>query len=204
MSKSAKNEAKDTRTRNWTAIVYPESAPPDWRDLIPQMEWACSPLHDRDTNADGTAKKPHWHILLLYSGNKSYEQVLEVTQAINATIPQRIHGTTKGMIRYFAHLDNPDKAQYSPGDIVAYGGLDLADLLRPTSAQRYAMVADMMDYVDEMHITEIADLMRHARRERMDDWFVALCDSCCYVMTQYIRSQRHRADRVDPTTGEVV
>ena len=54
------------RTRNWTVVLYPESAPENWRDILDALhiEWVESPLHEFDTNATGEVKKPHWHLLL--------------------------------------------------------------------------------------------------------------------------------------------
>ena len=56
--------------RDWTFIVYPESAPDNWRELLDDthLRWIESPLHDKDVNEDGEIKKPHWHILLSFEG----------------------------------------------------------------------------------------------------------------------------------------
>ena len=68
----AKNK-KDVRARTWTFILYPESAPENWRDILDgyHIPWVESPLHDRDVNPDGTVKKAHRHIILLCAGKKS-------------------------------------------------------------------------------------------------------------------------------------
>ena len=36
------------RTRNWTVVLYPESAPENWRDILDALhiEWVESPLHE--------------------------------------------------------------------------------------------------------------------------------------------------------------
>ena len=47
-----------------------------------------SPLHNKDVNADGTPKKPHWHVILTFKGLKSYEQVKAITDKLNAPAPQ--------------------------------------------------------------------------------------------------------------------
>lgn len=189
-----KASAGDGRARIWAAIVYPESAPEDWRDRLDDehIEWAESPLHDMDVNpGTGERKKPHWHIVLAFDGKKSYEQVVEILRPLNGPIPKRCH-SMKGAVRYFAHLDNPEKAQYSPSQIVGHGGFDVQSALAPTSAQRYVLLAEMQVWVKEHGIVEIQDLMDYARDERIDDWFPLLCDSCAYVMGCYIKSQRHR------------
>ena len=44
-----KENDKDNRSRNWNIIVYPESAPADWKDLLVQeVSFVCSPIHDKD------------------------------------------------------------------------------------------------------------------------------------------------------------
>lgn len=184
---------KDSRTRNWTFVLYEDSAPDNWRDILDDLhiEWIESPWHDKDVNADGSPKKKHKHIELLFGGVKSYEQVKEVTDKLNSPIPQRCHNV-KAMVRYMAHLDNPEKAQYSVSDIKAHGGVDLAELLRPSSSERYTLLREMIDYVRSAGVTEFQDLVDYASSEHFDDWFPLLCDNSSYFIGQYIKSQRHR------------
>lgn len=184
---------KDSRTRNWTFVLYEDSAPDNWRDILDDLhiEWIESPWHDKDVNADGLPKKKHKHITLLFGGVKSYEQVKEVTDKLNSPIPQRCHNV-KAMVRYMAHLDNPEKAQYSVSDIKAHGGVDLAELLRPSSSERYTLLREMIDYVRSAGVTEFQDLVDYASSEHFDDWFPLLCDNSSYFIGQYIKSQRHR------------
>mgnify|MGYP002516608175 CR=1 FL=1 len=183
------------RTRIWAAVVYPESAPENWRDILDDyhIEWAESPLHEFDVNPTGELKKAHWHIVLAFDGPKSYEQVVEILAPLNGPIPQRCH-SLKGAVRYFAHLDNPEKYQYSVADIVAHGGFDLTAALAPSSSERYAIVREMIQYVKAEGVTEYQDLMDYAIAEHSDTWFPLLCDSCTVVMQQYIKSQRHRQE----------
>lgn len=192
---------KSSRTRNWTVVVYPESLPSDWREYMDslQIEWVESPLHDCDVNATGEVKKPHWHLLLLFGGLKTYEQVLEIVAPLNCPAPQKCL-SVKGCVRYMAHLDNPEKFQYQVSDIKSHGGVDLSELLRPSSSERYALIREMCEYVRLNGITEFQDLMDYAMAERFDEWFPLLCDNSAYVVGQYIKSQRHRLCKsVSPT-----
>ena len=191
---SEKKSRGSDRTRNWTFVLYEDSAPENWRELLDDehIEWIESPWHDKDINADGEPKKKHKHILLLFGGVKSYEQVKELTDKLGQPIPQRCHNA-KAMVRYMAHMDNPEKAQYSPSDIIAHGGVDLAEMLRPSNSERYTLIRDMMDYLRSAAVTEFQDLMDYAAAEHFDDWFPLLCDNSAYVIGQYIKSQRHRA-----------
>lgn len=187
---------KDTRTRNWTIVVYPDSAPENWREIIDDMhiEWVESPLHDCDANADGTVKKAHWHILLMFGGVKTYEQVVELVEPLNCPIPTKVHNT-KALVRYMAHLDNPEKRQYDVKQIVAHGGVDVADLLKPSSSEKYTYIKEMREWCDENNISEFEELFTYASNERFDDWFPLLCDSCSFVMSQFLKSKRHNPKR---------
>lgn len=187
---------KDTRTRNWTIVVYPDSAPENWREIIDDMhiEWVESPLHDCDANADGTVKKAHWHILLMFGGVKTYEQVVELVEPLNCPIPTKVHNT-KALVRYMAHLDNPEKRQYDIRQIVAHGGVDVADLLKPSSSEKYTYIKEMRDWCDENNVSEFEELFTYASNERFDDWFPLLCDSCSFVMSQFLKSKRHNPKR---------
>lgn len=182
------------RTRVWAAVVYPESAPENWRQLLDEqhIEWAESPLHEFDINeATGEMKKPHWHIVLSFDGPKSFDQVKEILDPVRCPMPQRCH-SLKGAVRYFAHLDNPEKHQYSPSDIVAHGGFDVANALAPTSAKRYELIREMLEWCKQNSCTEFADLYEYAASERFDDWFPLLSDSCAYAMSAYLKSRRFK------------
>lgn len=203
--KVSKND-KDTRCRAWTFVQYDESSPENWRDIIDNMhiEWVESPLHDKDINGDGTPKKPHRHIMLLFSGVKSYEQVAELIKPLNVPSPQKVHNS-KSLVRYMAHLDNPEKHRYDYKDIIAHGGADLDEFFRPAYSERLSCIKEMLAFVKDNGIIEYQDLMDYAMVEHFDDWFPLLCDNSSYVVCNYIKSCRHRDKRkMDFSTGEIV
>lgn len=196
---------KETRTRNWTIIIYPESAPSNWRDILDEehIEWIESPLHNKDINATGEAKKEHYHVLLMFGGVKSYDQVLEFVKPLNCPIPTRCHNA-KALVRYMAHLDNPDKYQYNISDIIPHGGVDIAELLRPSSSERYVMIKEMLEFIKENDIKEFQDLIDFSFKHHFDDWFPLLCDNSAFVIVNYLKSCRHReAHPIDYSTGEI-
>lgn len=193
--KKSNAKSGDDRARTWAAVIYPDSAPSNWKELLDEQHipWACSPLHEFDTNATGEVKKAHWHIVLSFDGKKSFEQICAILAPLNAPIPQRCHDV-RGIVRYFAHLDNPEKHQYSVSDIEGHGGFDVSVVLQPSASERYEYIGQMLDFVREHGITEFQDLMDYALAEHRGDWFPLLCDSCSFVMQQYIKSQRHRRE----------
>lgn len=181
---------KDGRYRQWTIVVYPESAPADWRDRLNGLQWAESPLHDKDVNPDGTPKKPHWHILIHHQGKVGYNQVKAIADSINGASPQYVQNVT-GMIRYFAHLDNPEKAQYDKAKIIGHG-FDVTKYLE-SEADIDKLMLEITNFVRENHITEYADLcyLTIDLHDEHPDWFKCVSTHTIHFKA-LVSSQRHR------------
>lgn len=188
------------RTRNWTAVVYPDDVPPDWEKLITGVKWVRSPFHNADFNADGTPKKPHYHILLMWSAVKTADQVSEYLAGIFGTsdggsiigvaTPQRV--TDRGaLVRYFAHIDHPDKTQYDTADIIGYNGADVLELLQHNKSEIAAMLADIEQFIDDNEITELCDLSAALRQFNID-WYLLVSTQHTYYFDAYVRSRRHK------------
>jgi Plasmid replication protein. len=192
----ATKKASNDRTRNWTFVIYPTDgnppAPSNWRDILDEehIPWIESPLHDKDIDPDGKDKKHHIHILLMFEGKKSFEQIKELTDALNAPIPQKV-ASAKGLVRYMVHMDNPEKHQYDKSLIIGHGGADAAEYLKPTISSRYELIKEMRGWVKENDVTEFLFLFDYAAEERFEDWFPLLCDNSAYIMGEYIKSRRN-------------
>lgn len=201
MTKGQKQVAK--RTRTWNYIVYPDSAPTDWRDIINSLhvEWVESPLHDKDVLETGEIKKAHWHVLIMFPSVKSFKQANEVAEALNAPAPQQTL-SAKGSVRYMLHLDSPDKYQYDKADLKAYGGADVNELLKPTSSERYELIGEMMEFISNNDIVEMKEILDYAYMNRFEDWFPLLCDNSAYIIGEYIKSNRHRSRKRDLSKAE--
>lgn len=191
MAKEKSSKVKETRTRNWWFVLYPESAPEDWRNVLDELhiQYAISPLHDKDKNPDGELKKPHWHIILMFEGVKSYQQIKEITDSLNAPIPQAVNGLV-GTVRYLIHKDNPDKFQYNKAEIIAGGGFDVAELLDRSPSDKRAIVKEIYEFIKTQDITEFYELTDYAF-ENNADWFEILMDGHTMVFDAVIKSRRH-------------
>lgn len=201
---SEKNANK--RARNWCAVVYPDSAPADWKMLLDNLnvKWACSPLHDKDTDDDEQLKKAHWHIVICYSGNKSFDQVKDDLAEIKCPIPQ-VCRDVKSSVRYFIHKDHPHKFQYDVSDIECYGGFDISDVFNPSKSEKVEMFREIITYIRENDVQEFFDLMNYAMDERSSDWFPLLTESGSLMLREYNKSNRHRHRKnFDAETGEIL
>ncbi|MGZ7899602.1 Rep family protein [Ligilactobacillus salivarius] len=162
---------KDNRARTWTFIVYPESVPNNWRELLDSyhIPWVESPLHDKDVNPDGTIKKPHWHVILMFDGKKSYEQIKEITDSLNAPVPQKT-ANPKGLVRYLIHMDNPEKYQYSREDIVCHSGAEVEQYFQLSSASRLQILKEMIIFIKDSRFENYLDFLAYCIENGEDEW----------------------------------
>lgn len=183
---------KESRTRAWTFVLYEESAPEQWREKLDDLHvpWIESPWHDQDINGDGSPKKKHKHVVIVFDGVKAFDQVKELTDSINCPIPQRCH-SMRGSVRYMAHLDNPEKAQYNTSDIVGHQGADVDEWLKPSMSERYELIDEMMAFCVDNDILDFHMLVDIARSQYRDTWFPMLCDNSAYIMKEYLHSRRN-------------
>lgn len=190
----AEKSSKNVKKRNWAFIVYPESVPADWREQLQLSGLQCviSPLHDRDVNADGTPKKPHYHVILCYSGPTSYSVVNALTNGqLGQSRPQPLE-QVRGYYRYLTHEDNPEKAQYSRIDIETINGFDIRDFVELTKTEVEKIKGEIFDYITENQITEYADLILVCRADDAPaDWF-SVASGHTMFFESVIRSQRYK------------
>lgn len=184
---------KDNRARNWTFVLYPESAVTNWSDILNDLhiQWAASPLHDKDVNPDGEIKKSHWHILLCFEGNKSQEQVDEISHSVHGTICQKV-SSVRGMVRYFTHMDNPDKYQYSPSGIACHGGFDPSEYLTLSKSYQLDIVEQMELFIRDNDIYYLNELTEHARMYHRVDWYPILVFHNCYYINALLKDRREQ------------
>ena len=76
-----------------------------------------SPLHKDDVNPYGEVKKPHYHVIVMFDSVKTLEQFAEFADTFGGVGKEKVN-SIRGYARYLCHLDNPEKAQYNPYDVV--------------------------------------------------------------------------------------
>ena len=195
------------RTRNFATIVYPESAPENWQDILMSfcIPALISPLHDKDIDDTGEPKKPHYHVLIMFEGVKTVEQAKDVFEPIGG-VGCKVVQSVRGYARYLCHLDNPEKAQYEPSDVccIASDYIDIIGL----AVDKYKAIGEMQDFCEKYDVVSFYALARYSRANR-SDWHRILCDCGAVFMREYLQSRKWSKDQnlldiVDPETGEVL
>ena len=150
--------SKIVKKRNWAFVVYPESLPEGWLDLLREtgLQCAISPLHDKDKEPTGELKKAHYHVIACYSGPTSYNVVKGLTEQLHAPGPQALE-QVRGYYRYLTHKDNPEKAQYSENDIQTLNGFYIGDFVELTKSEVLNIKRDLLTLIREADILEYSD-----------------------------------------------
>lgn len=151
---------KNVKKRNWAMVLYPESAPQDWREQLrlSGLQVAISPLHDKDVNPDNEPKKAHHHVILVYGSPTTYNNVKSLCDRLNQPIPQPLE-QVRGYYRYLTHEDNPEKAQYSKSDIQTLNGFDIREFVELTKSEVVKAKREILQLIRDNGLTEYADLI---------------------------------------------
>lgn len=176
------------RTRNYATIVYPESAPSEWKEILERqcVPAFISPLHNKDLDNKGNLKKEHYHIVIFFEGCKTKEQAKEVFETIGGVGVEAVKNA-RAYSRYLCHLDSDKKAQYDPNDVISLSGADYSAMITLPSS-KYEIIGEMVEYCMANDIISYAALLLYAKKNR-HDWFRILCDSGTITIVQFLKSR---------------
>lgn len=229
--KTSNKKTKNSRTRNYATVIYPSkeyldsigsdydgtdgygSSPDNWQEIIADMHVPAmiSPLH-QDYNPDGKMKKPHFHVFFMFDGVKEWDtQVKPLFESFGGVGRENVN-SARGYARYLCHLDNPEKEQYKPEDVVCYGGADYRAVIHlPTDDTKILM--EVFAYIKANQVYSLAEFIDICSVNNQD-WFNIVVMSKAYIVDKYIKSLnweaqsgyiRHvEAIKIDPETGEVI
>jgi len=182
--------------RNWAFVVYPESLPSNWEEVITEtgLPMAFSPLHDHDLNPTGEEKKAHYHVICYYENPTTSKAVKEnVTDKLNGTIPIKLESMT-GMYRYHLHLDNPEKFQYSDKDRKFFNGFDVNKVDSLTYTEISKLLQEIQCIIRNKSILEYADLLDLLiDNDLFNLWDVARNHTL--LLNTYISSRRYKTKK---------
>lgn len=174
------------RTRVWATVVYPESAPKNWIDILDDFHVPAfiSPLHCNDVdNGTGELKKAHYHVMVMYDGPKTSKQFDFLRLKIGGVGHQYIQ-SIRGYARYLCHLDNPEKHQYSPEFVTSLCGADYFGTIGD-SYNRTSVIREMCIFCRNHPSISFSMLMDYALQFE-PDWAKALMKDSTLIMTKYI------------------
>ena len=183
--------AKEKRSNKWAFLLYQESAPDNYLDILEDMHipFVLSPWHDKDINKEtGEFKKAHKHGALYFDSLKSYSQVSElVTTHLNTPAHVEVIMSPKGMYDYFTHAENPEKTLYDINGIESGCGFDLDKFLITNNSDDFLTL--VIDIIEEHNFLEFNSLVHYARTENPK--FLSLIMDKTYFFAMYLDSRRY-------------
>lgn len=186
---------KDKRSNKWAFLIYQESTPENYLDILEEMHipFILSPWHDKDVNkATGEFKKAHKHGVLFFESLKSYTQVSELlTEKLHAPSHVEVVMSPKGMYDYFIHAENPDKTLYNTDEIESGCGFELEKFLITNNNEQF--LSTVIDIIEEHNFTEFNNLVRYARVENPS--LLNLIIDKTYFFAKYLDSRRHSSHK---------
>lgn len=203
----SKNASIEPRYRNFACMVYLDSAPDNWREIVASyhVQAFISPLHDKDLNPTGEPKKPHYHVQFMFDGKQSEERVRSMCESFGG-VGLEILKSSRGYARYLCHLDNPEKAQYDTNDVECIAGADYITLIG-LAIDKYRAIDEMMDFCDEYNVVSFYALAKYARHYR-SDWSRVLKDSSAIYMREYLQSRQWSIEtnqsHIVDSNGEII
>ena len=186
----------EKRNRNFATVVYPDSAPDNWIDILSDFHIPSfvSPLHQFDVNPSGDVKKAHFHVLVMFEGVKSISQVKDLFSTFGG-VGCEIVNSIRGMARYLCHMDNPEKFQYNSVEVKSLGGADYASVVE-LETDRVKLIADMQEWCKVNGCVSLSELYDYSRIHNYD-WFRALATHCNNVMAAYLKSLKWTIEHPD-------
>ncbi len=183
--------AKEKRSNKWAFLLYQESAPENYLDILEEMHipFILSPWHDKDVNKEtGEFKKAHKHGALYFDSLKSYSQVSKLlTNHLNTPKHVEVIMSPRGMYDYFTHAENPEKTLYDINDIESGCGFDLDKFLITNNSDEFLTLA--IDIIEEHNFLEFNSLVRYARAENPK--LLSLIMNKTYFFAKYLDSRRY-------------
>lgn len=176
--------------------IYPDSAPSDWVERLNSFMvcYLISPFHDKDLKPDGSQKKPHYHVIVLFEGGKSPELCQEICDTVggaNGYIEVIID--KRKAIRYLTHCDFPQKYQYSKFDIVS-SGVSLSKYFDDTDEDINKTAVEIFAWIREHHCRHFNVLVDYCLENNKKDWFNRLRSDLSGIVKNYMSGMRYQIE----------
>lgn len=206
-------------SRNWWFVFYPDDLPEDWKKRLQETheKILISPLHEKDIRADGTPKKPHYHVIFIFQERKSVVQIEKMLLKLFPVLSDKGDicgiakffkseckekserypdfllneiriGSLKGSVRYLVHADDPDKFQYDRSLIQALGGADYIDYFDRTKYETVKIYQEISHIIRENDIRYYFHLLDFLESNGLTEEYELVSRHATLHFTAYIKS----------------
>ena len=201
---------------------YPDSLDKDRAFLFNflsgiKLPSCVSPLHDKDINeinidtGEIEYKKAHFHVAVDAENQKAVKQWFDILLPIrdyisispfdkSDDIEQCVRiwknenniKNMRSLLRYFKHLDNPEKHQYIDEDFTTFGGFEVDKAFYSQTDTKH-ILKQILVFVNSNDIYNFADLVDYCIEANNNEWFnVISSQSTSSFIIGYMKSMCYR------------
>ena len=188
------------RSRVFSFLVYPEGLPDNFIEVLNESGGkGFYILHDLDRLDDGTDKKAHYHVMIMFENARSLDSAKKLGLRCGAAngIVEPVKSAI-GYARYLCHMDSPLKHQYDMREVGNFGGADYEEFVATKTERKQARLSavhQMVHYICENRIYSYAALFEYSCNRRQD-WLEALLNpSVGRSIIEYIKSKNWTDNR---------
>lgn len=121
---------KTISSRTWATSLKPAWTTEQLEEFAQKMVGSAIVFgitHDKDIDENGELVEPHTHIYLEYETPRKLSTIANLFGVADNFI--EAVKNKKGFIRYLTHLDDPEKHQYPPFEVVGNGEVDYSQVI---------------------------------------------------------------------------
>lgn len=181
------------KARNFAFILYPESLPEDWKDLLETLDipMAVSPLHDSDKRvlkksedilnlsneehalykAGKLMMKPHYHVMYAAPNPVTIEGVRnKIKRKLGKDTISHVEivDGVESYYKYLTHESNDaikkKKTKYDKKDLIHLNNFDIDRYVTLDDAQKKEMFNEIVGAIREHGLANILDLSDHIEK----------------------------------------
>lgn len=180
-----------------SVLLWFDSVPSDWVERVSDLGHPClvSPRHDKDILEDGTAKKPHWHLLFCFNGRKTGKDCQYIADYVSnqSDYSWLYVADRQVMARYECHLDQPKKHRYPISELISINGAPIEKLIAKSNEEDdYVDEAlnDIFNYIRDSHCVYFNELIDYARENDKGIWIRRLRKDLTPIVKAYMAGYR--------------
>lgn len=175
-------------------MIYPESLTDNFLEILNDSGGkGFFILHDMDKLEDGTDKKAHYHVLVMFENARTLNSVSKLAICCGAAngFVEPLKNTI-AYARYLCHMDNPNKHKYEPCEVTSFGGADYEEFCETTAdreKKKLNIVCEIINFICENMIYSYAELFEYCCGYRQDWLKVLLNPSVGRSIMEYMKSK---------------
>lgn len=150
---------------------------------------------------EGQHKKEHIHILLRYPGPVTEDSIInEFAPLLKNGLRRELLRKCKSpsaSLRYFSHVDSPEKHYYGVLSVKGFGGIDLSPLLKTDKSAAIETLLDVYDFIETHEVRHYNKLVKWAMGTADLDVISCVCGRASFFASYFRDKSDERREKAE-------